>query len=294
MKVVIAYIAVIIIWGTTPLGIKLSLMGDDFLSPFVMRTMIGLVVTLLCLSFLTNKVRLEKKYLSLYLISALSLVGAMGITYWAAQYIPSGYISIIYGMAPIFTGIFSVFLLKNNWFSSRELLGISVAITGLIIIFYQDLMVGSESLKGIMGVFLAVVIYSYSAVIIKRDGQQLTPVEMNAGSLILATPILIIIWGLSGFDMPKEVAPLELSAVIYLGIFGSFLGFVLYFFVLQKMSAVNAMLIPLITPILAIAVGNVFNNEAITLNIVFGGILVLCGLIIYQFTLSQFSKMRLK
>ncbi len=281
MKVVIAYIAVIIIWGTTPLGIKLSLMGDDFLSPFVMRTMIGLVVTLLCLSFLTNKVRLEKKYLSLYLISALSLVGAMGITYWAAQYIPSGYISIIYGMAPIFTGIFSVFLLKNNWFSSRELLGISVAITGLIIIFYQDLMVGSESLKGIMGVFLAVVIYSYSAVIIKRDGQQLTPVEMNAGSLILATPILIIIWGLSGFDMPKEVAPLELSAVIYLGIFGSFLGFVLYFFVLQKMSAVNAMLIPLITPILAIAVGNVFNNEAITLNIVFGGILVLCGLIIY-------------
>ena len=64
--------------------------------------------------------------------------------------------------------------------------------------------------------------------------------------------------------------------------FGSLIGFFAYFFVLQKLTASTVALITLITPVIALSLGVVFNDEIITNKIFLGASLVILGLAIYH------------
>jgi drug/metabolite transporter (DMT)-like permease len=75
----------------------------------------------------------------------------------------------------------------------------------------------------------------------------------------------------------------SLWATLYLGVFGSLLGFYAYFTVLQKMSATNVTLVTLITPIIALTLGAWLNDEQVTNTLVLGATAVLLGLTLYHF-----------
>jgi drug/metabolite transporter (DMT)-like permease len=67
-----------------------------------------------------------------------------------------------------------------------------------------------------------------------------------------------------------------------LGVVGSFIGFVAYFYVLQRLQASTVALITMITPVIAMSLGVYLNNETVTLNLIVGAICVLTGLGLYQ------------
>ena len=72
-------------------------------------------------------------------------------------------------------------------------------------------------------------------------------------------------------------------ATLYLGVFGSLIGFYAYFTVLQKMSASSVTLITLVTPVIALSLGAVLNGEVINDKLIMGAFMVLLGLSIYHF-----------
>ena len=72
-------------------------------------------------------------------------------------------------------------------------------------------------------------------------------------------------------------------SVLYLGVFGSLIGFYAYFTVLQKLSASNVTLITLITPVIALSLGALLNGETLNEKLIFGAFMVLLGLSIYHF-----------
>jgi len=282
VRVVLAYLAIIIIWSTTPLAIKWSLMGEDFLLPIILRTVIGLFLSLLCLAFLMRSVIFSRQAVTLYTIELLGTVGAVSLTYWSAQYISSGLIAVIYGLAPLITGVFSVWLLRQPWLSFSQVFGLLIALVGLIVVFYSQISLGANAWKGIFAIFIAVILYALVTVLIKRLGASLSPIVMNAGGLLFATPVLIGFWFFSGYSLPEQVEPVQLGAVVYLGFFRSFLASVLFLYVLQKMSANSAMLIPVITPALALWVGYYFDDEHVGINLAIGTVIVLSGLLVYH------------
>jgi drug/metabolite transporter (DMT)-like permease len=68
-----------------------------------------------------------------------------------------------------------------------------------------------------------------------------------------------------------------------LAIFGSLLGFLAYFHVLQRLPASTVALTTLITPIFAISLGALLNNEVLTTPLLIGGVMILLSLFLYQF-----------
>ena len=88
--------------------------------------------------------------------------------------------------------------------------------------------------------------------------------------------------------------PRSLWAILYLGVFGSLIGFVAYFFVLQKLNASTVSLITMITPILAIGLGALLNDELLSISIVLGALTVMFGLWIYQFGPKLIQKRKLR
>ena len=103
MKTRIAYMSVVLLWSTTPLAIKWSSEGVGFLFAVASRMSLGLAGACLVLLVLKQVLPLNKRALKTYFTSGVSIYLAMSGVYWAAQYIPSGWISVIFGLSPIIT-----------------------------------------------------------------------------------------------------------------------------------------------------------------------------------------------
>ena len=282
MRVGIAYAGMILLSSTVPLAIKLSVIDGDILFPLIVRIFIGFMLAMGCLLLVKEKLSFDRQAMSVYFSSALGLVGAALLAYWSAQFIDSGLMAILLGLAPIVVGILAMPILKDPFFSLRQLLGIGFAVLGLIVIFYHGLSIDDESWKGIAGGIMTVLLLALSAVLVKRLGNSMSAFSTNAGSLLASVFLFIPIFFFSGHHVPEKLSSTVIYATVYLGVFASFFTYMLYYYVLKHMSATSVMLANLITPVIALVLGHLLNDEIISSNIVVGAILVLTGLLAYQ------------
>jgi len=283
MIVKAAYLGIIIIWTTTPLAIQWSSGESGYLLAVTARMAIGLCVLTLLFIFKKLTMPLTRQAVYVYLLSGLSIFLSMLFVYWGAQFIPSGWIAIIFGLSPIITGIFSSVIFKQNIFSLMKLSGLILAVTGLGIIFGNNISISNSALWGVTAVFISTVTHALGAVLIKRVNTTLSGMQATQGGLIIAVPLF-------GMTMISNQAPAdyELSitnwlAIVYLGLIATALGFSLYYFVLKNLDAMKVSMITLITPVTALLLGAMLNNESLTLSILLGTCLILAGLAIFEF-----------
>ena len=72
------------------------------------------------------------------------------------------------------------------------------------------------------------------------------------------------------------------AAIVYLGVFGSVLGFAMYYYVIKHMDTGKVALITLVTPVLALLLGALFNGEVVSVRVGLGTVLILLGLAVHQ------------
>jgi len=84
--------------------------------------------------------------------------------------------------------------------------------------------------------------------------------------------------------MPPQRA---LVATVYLGVVGSVLGFMLYFYMIKHMEAGRVALITLITPVMALLLGHLLNNEVVLPQVWFGAAFILLGLGLHRWGLGR-------
>lgn len=282
MAVPASYLAVILIWSTTPLGIQWSgeVVGYEF--GVAARMVIGLALLALIVWLRRLPLPMDKQSLCVYVLGGLPLFIAMSSVYWAAQYIPSGWISVIFGLTPILTSVLAALLLQEQAFASGKLLGMLLGLAGLLMVFFESSNLGTHAWLGVAGVLLSVVAHSAGAVLLKRTRSNLPALSVTTGSLIVATPLFVANLVMNS-KWPEFIPDKTLYAILYLGVFGSAIGFTLYFYLLSKLSASRLALITLITPITALLLGAQLNDEIISTQVWTGTALILCGLALYEF-----------
>jgi drug/metabolite transporter (DMT)-like permease len=282
MSVPIAYLGVIMIWSTTPLAIKWS--GETgVLFGVTTRMLLAATLCLVIIALMRVKFPWHKRARRSYFAASIAIYGAMITTYWGAQFIPSGLISVIFGMTPIVTSIFTMILLGERNINLTKWAGMILGIIGLAIIFNAELNINANSIKGLLAVLLAVFLYSFSSVWVKRENASIPALAMTAGGLLVALPFYGITWLLIGETVPTTISTHSLLSIVYLGIFGSVIGFMFYYYIIKNLDVKKVSLITLITPIIALILGQNLNGESIHMTIWLGSGIVLIGLAIYQF-----------
>ncbi len=282
MAIKLAFLGVIIIWSTTPLGIKWS--GDDvgFLFGVTARMMLGVLVAGVLLIVLRIPFPLHRQALHAYLASGVGIYFAMLFAYWAASYIPSGWIAVIWGVSPVFAGVLGSLVLGEKALVLHRMLGVVAGIAGLAIIFLQGATIGEHTALGVILALIGVIAQVATAVWIKHIKADLPGLVMTTGGLAVSIIPFILSWWIVDGTLPESV-PLKASgSIIYLAIMGSVLGFSLYFFLLNHVEASKVALITLVTPVSALLLGSWLNNEALTAWVFVGTALILSGLASYQ------------
>lgn len=96
---------------------------------------LGVFVCLLLIALMSRRMRWHREALRTYLAAGLGLWGAMTSVYWAAQYIPSGLISVLFGLSPAVTGVMAALWLGERALTPFRLIGLGLGIAGLAVIF---------------------------------------------------------------------------------------------------------------------------------------------------------------
>lgn len=282
MSVPMAYIGVVLIWSTTPLAIKWSGEGPGFLFGVAARMWLGAMVCSLLLALLSRGLPMHRDAIKSYLAGGIGVFGAMTSVYWGAQYIPSGLISVLFGLNPIVTGVMAVFWLQERALMWNKFGGILLALSGLVVVFTRGLHLGDQAAYGIAAVLLAVCLHSLSMVLVKKIDAHLSALESTSGALLVAAPCYLLVWLLFDGQWPAEISTRAAGSIVYLALFGSVLGFVMFFYVLKQIEASRVALVTLMTPVLALLFGQFFNHEQISLELYMGAALILLGMSVYQ------------
>ncbi|MCG6934565.1 MAG: DMT family transporter [Proteobacteria bacterium] len=282
MSVPAAYIGIIIVWSTTPLAIKWSSDGVGFLFGVTSRMLLGATVCSLIMLVLMRKLPWHRAARQTYLAAGLGIYGAMMCVYWGAQYIPSGLISVLFGLSPILTGILAAVWLGESGLTPGKLIGIVFGITGLILIFGTGIKLGEGAGYGILAVLVSVAIHSTSTVWVKSISARLPALEVVNGGLLVAAPLYLLTWWMFDGVLPAEIPQHAVVSIIYLAIIGSVLGFFMFYYVLRHIDASRVALVTLITPVMALFIGQIFNHESIAPVVWIGTCCILLGMSVYQ------------
>lgn len=282
MSLPVAFVSVILIWSTTPLAIKWSALGIGFSFAAFSRMAISALLCVLLLAVLRIRFPLHGRARYSYLAGGLSMFATMVLTYWSAQYVSSGMIAVLFGLTPLITSMGAVLWLKEEALTPGKLAGMLLGFAGLVLVFQGNLGLGNLALTGLAALFAAVVAQSLGLVWIKRIGDDSPPLAMTLGTLIVALPLFFSAWWWFDGHWPSAMPERAVAATLYLGVFGSVLGFVLYYYMIKHMETGRIALIALITPVLALLLGHGMNHEAVSANVWFGTASILFGLVMHR------------
>lgn len=282
MSLPLAYVAIVIIWSTTPLAVKWSAVDAGFVFAVLSRMTIAAVLCqILAMASGSNWVW-HKRALSMYLLSGFNISFSMILIYWGAQTISSGLIALIFGLMPLVTGIFAALILKEKSLTPQKLFGISIAIAGLMIIFYSKNTQSNGYILAIASVLTAVIWHSFGTVLFKRFASDLPVMSVTTGGIWVSVMFLMIFWLITDAQIPLTISTIGWASILYLSVIGSVIGFTLYFYILKNIEASKIALIPLITPVAALILGQYLNGEQPDSRIWAGAFLIIGGLSFYQ------------
>ncbi len=284
MSLPAAFVSVILIWSTTPLAIKWSALGLGSSFAVFSRMVVGALLCAIILLLLRVRFPLHRRAIQAYLVGGISMFGAMALTYWSAQTVSSGMISVLYGLSPLITSVAAMWLLKEESITPSKLTGMLLGMAGLFLVFRGALNVGAG--LGLLALLLAVTLQSSGLVWLKRIADDSSPLAMTLGSLLVALPLFFASWWLTDGHLPGEMPARALAATFYLGTIGSVLGFMLYYYMIKHMEAGRIALITLITPVMALLLGHGLNNEAVLPQVWMGTLSILLGLCLHRWGAS--------
>lgn len=286
MPLITAYITVVLIWATTPLAIQWSSESVGFLFGISSRMTLGAMVAFALITMLGKKLAFDEKAIQTYVAAGLGLFTALLSVYWSAQFIPSGWISIIYGVTPIFTGLLAMKILGERGLTLFRIFAIVLGILGLYVMLENGAQFRPHTGYGIVGVLMSSLFYSLSMVMVKKINADIDTYSTVTGGLIVAAILFIIVWNGFGTEIPAEIPYRAGLSIIYLATIGSVLGFLLFYYVLKRVEATRVSLITLMTPVSALILGHLLNNEPLNREIVSGCALILSGLLLFEFEVA--------
>jgi len=277
----LAYLSVMLIWATTPLAIQWGALDAGFTFAAGARMAIGMLCALLVLGLWRVSLPLHRRALLSYACAGIGQFATMLGVYWAAQRIDSGLMSVIFGLSPLVTSLLASLWLGEQLLNLPRLLGMLLGLGGLAVIFGDGaLLLEPGALAGIAVLLVGVLLNAATLVGLKYIADDSPPLATTTGALLVATPLFLLAWWLDGAAWPAALSWRGGLSIAYLGVFGSVLGFAMYYFIVRHLASERVALILVITPVAALLVGRQFNGEALPAQVWLGAALISLGLML--------------
>ncbi|MBX7151777.1 EamA family transporter [bacterium] len=276
-----------VIWGSTWIAIKFGL---EDLPPFLFGGSRFIIATILVwLMMKVWKITFPRDWESwkIMLILGLAQAGDYVFVFWGEQYISGGLGAILFATMPFFVVILNYFMADEHGVEPVQIVGIAISFIGVVLIFIKDMSLSDNSVWGGIAIIAASICGAFISVYAKLHANNIHSIT-NTFTQMLVSAVVLCTMGLILEDVNRFHLTMDGAlSILYLGLFGSAIAFVLYMWVIKKVSVIEASVIPLTTPIAAVILGWAMRDEAMGINVIAGGILILAGVYLVNILKTQ-------
>jgi drug/metabolite transporter (DMT)-like permease len=265
----------IIFWGLAFAAIKYSMV---FLNPFELASLRFLIADVFfLLSLAARRCSLEKRDLP-----PIFLLGLFGVTIYhvflnaGEIYVTSGVASLIIATAPIFVLILSWIFLGER-ITKGKVIGVLIAFGGVAALSKPE---SGGSPVGMILVFISALSAAGYTVLGKKLMQRYDFFALTSYAMLFGS-IPILYFSVPGLGKILAIMdPGLIYSVVFLGVFSTYLGYLGWYYFLEREEASRASVFLLTIPFVALIAGAVMLNESITLLTIAGGIAVIFGILL--------------
>jgi drug/metabolite transporter (DMT)-like permease len=287
-KIIAAYIAVCILWGSTYLAIRIGVSAFPPVLFAGIRFLIAGALMLLFarlrgLEFPTNlKSIRDQSIVGLFL-----LLGGNGLVVWAEQYVHSGFASLLIATIPLFMAVIELFIPGRPRIDYKGWLGLLIGFSGVAMLVLSNSGEGSVDIKGTVALLIAAFLWAIGSVYskgFKPTGSVITNIAIQ----MLTGGIGLVIIGTALGELSHVSLSIKgIGALLYLIVFGSWFGYSSYIYILQKWPAAKAGTYAYVNPLVAVLLGALILGEPFTLTVLFSTIVILAGVLLVQLSKTK-------
>ena len=271
-----------LIWGGAFVFIGIAVRHVHPLTYVWLRVTIAAAAMWLFMHFKGQKIGLPPSaWASMLVLAFLNNALPFSLFGWGQTHIASGLASILNATTPIWGVLVAHLFTHDERMTPRKIAGVLLGFGGVATMIGPALLadIGTNALAQ-LACILAALSYALAAVWARRFRRMgLSPISVTTGQLtagaLMMLPVAFVV------DQPwtQPMPPLSAwGAIIALALFCTAFGYVLYFRLIDRAGATNALLVTLLVPPVAIMLGAIFLHEQLAPQDFIGLALIALGL----------------
>ena len=288
----------IIVWAFAFPFIKIGLEELSFINLTIMRFLIVCIIFLILLFFIPRYFsKLQKK--DILPITILGFFGVIvyhfGLNY-GEQYISPAIASLIIATIPIQIIIFARILLKEK-ITLKKFIGIIIALLGVLIISIwgkPEVEFEFEYYFGVIAILIAAIMAALYTIAGKKLLERYNGLSLTVYAMLFGSIGLIPFLSQSLINEVLTMTSRAWSAVIFLGVFSTVIGYVIWYVALKIKSASEISIYLYATPVISTIISYFWFKDNITFMFIIGGFLVLTGLFIVNIKKNKKSNKKIE
>lgn len=217
-------------------------------------------------------------WLPFFGMGVLNNVIPFGLIFAGQTHITVGLSSIINAMTPLFA-VIVLASFQQERLTVNRFIGVLLGLVGVAVLRGFDGPVDAGQSLGIMLCIGAAISYAFAALWGRKFLAGVPAVKSATCQLMCSTLIMVVVvsivdqpWTLT---LPSQKA---IWSIVILAVFGTALAYIVFFKILTRAGAGNAMLVTLLIPITAMVLGNLFLDEVIKIEEIVGAVIIAAGL----------------
>ena len=281
-RIVLAFSLVYFFWGSTYLAIRLAV---DYVPPELMagsRFVVAGALMLAWCAWRGRGVRLGAgDALRLGIIGVLMLSISNVVLAWAEQSVPTGLAALLVAITPIWFLVLETWVFRGDRVVRRGLLGVPLGIAGIVVLLWPQL-TATGSLDG-RELFAALILplgsfaWALGSALSKRWQRRIDPFSASGWEMLIAGAVNVAI----GFGIGEQHHAVwnarGMGAIAYLVVFGSWVGFSAYIWLLQHVPIPKVATYAYVNPVVAVFLGWLVLHERVDIFIAAGTVIIVAA-----------------
>ena len=281
--VILAFALVYFFWGSTYLGINIAV---EHIPPALMcgtRFLIAGGFMLLYCALRGRKVAyLPRQLGQMAIVGVLLLLGGNLTLAYAEKYVASGLAALIIAVTPLWFLVLDSLLLGDHHIALRGKIGLGLGVAGLLVLLWPDLSATTALGRVQFWASISLVGGSFSwalgSVLAKKwKSAEVDPFSATAWQMIAAGVANFLVAFSLGDISRTEWTARGIAATLYLVVFGSWVGYTAYIWLLGHVPTSKVSTYAYVNPVVAVFLGWLVLHERVTGFILAGSAIVVAS-----------------
>ena len=280
-KIAVNFALVYVLWGSTYLGIRIA---DESIRPTVLgatRFAIAGVLMLAWCWFAKKRVAITRdEAWRLAVIGILLLTGGNTTLAWAELTVPSGLAALIVAITPLWVMILD-WLFYRERLSALGLAGLGLGIAGIAVLLWPQLSaasaVGRHELVGAVSLLFGSACWALGSVLSRHWKLRVDPLVASGYEMAASGFFNFLLALVLGDFAYSTWSTRSLGAVAYLIVFGSWIGFSAFIWLLGHVPTSKVATYAYVNPVIAVFLGWIVLGEQVDRFVIAGTVVIIAA-----------------